>query len=243
MKLLAMRLRRGLPRWSLIAGRLPGRTDNEIKNYWNTIIGKKIQNKNSKLSPPSSGACSPSSSTGQNLAKKARPLSIGSDVVHTKATRCTKVIVSKEIEPLMVNYNNNNSDRYEKIIETSSSLSLLPPFGNYEEEGINNNNALDFMADFEMDESFFTGLLNMDLSSELPSCFENKVDDQVEVVNSNDETSTNIITHHRPLSPPTYSNNDNAPEFYDNSLHGSSQDFQSMSGIMKENEFDWLSTF
>ncbi|GLT56010.1 hypothetical protein SLA2020_290840 [Shorea laevis] len=30
-------------RWSLIAGRLPGRTDNEIKNYWNTKISKKIQ--------------------------------------------------------------------------------------------------------------------------------------------------------------------------------------------------------
>ncbi|CAJ2663063.1 unnamed protein product [Trifolium pratense] len=30
-------------RWSLIAGRLPGRTDNEIKNYWNTHLLKKIQ--------------------------------------------------------------------------------------------------------------------------------------------------------------------------------------------------------
>ncbi|KAK4354525.1 hypothetical protein RND71_026719 [Anisodus tanguticus] len=30
-------------RWSLIAGRLPGRTDNEIKNYWNTNIVKKLQ--------------------------------------------------------------------------------------------------------------------------------------------------------------------------------------------------------
>lgn len=30
-------------RWSLIAGRLPGRTDNEIKNYWNTNLAKKAQ--------------------------------------------------------------------------------------------------------------------------------------------------------------------------------------------------------
>ncbi|KAI5422060.1 MYB-like transcription factor 4 [Lathyrus oleraceus] len=30
-------------KWSLIAGRLPGRTDNEIKNYWNTHLLKKIQ--------------------------------------------------------------------------------------------------------------------------------------------------------------------------------------------------------
>ncbi|KAK1259442.1 Transcription repressor MYB5 [Acorus gramineus] len=29
-------------RWSLIAGRIPGRTDNEIKNYWNIHLSKKL---------------------------------------------------------------------------------------------------------------------------------------------------------------------------------------------------------
>ena len=29
-------------RWSLIAGRLPGRTDNEIKNYWNSHLSKRL---------------------------------------------------------------------------------------------------------------------------------------------------------------------------------------------------------
>ncbi|KAL9379314.1 hypothetical protein Peur_027796 [Populus x canadensis] len=29
-------------RWFLIAGRIPGRTDNEIKNYWNTHLRKKL---------------------------------------------------------------------------------------------------------------------------------------------------------------------------------------------------------
>ncbi|XP_038714177.1 myb-related protein 308-like [Tripterygium wilfordii] len=32
-------------KWSLIAGRLPGRTDNEIKNYWNTHIRRKLVNR------------------------------------------------------------------------------------------------------------------------------------------------------------------------------------------------------
>ncbi|GLJ14088.1 hypothetical protein SUGI_0225760 [Cryptomeria japonica] len=37
-------------RWSLIAGRLPGRTGNEIKNYWNSILVKKLESK--EYSPP-----------------------------------------------------------------------------------------------------------------------------------------------------------------------------------------------
>ncbi|XWS57232.1 hypothetical protein CRYUN_Cryun09bG0156300 [Craigia yunnanensis] len=40
---LILRLHRLLGnRWSLISGRIPGRTDNEIKNYWNSHLSKKL---------------------------------------------------------------------------------------------------------------------------------------------------------------------------------------------------------
>ncbi|CAI9786091.1 unnamed protein product [Fraxinus pennsylvanica] len=44
-------------RWSLIAARLPGRTDNEIKNFWNSTIKKRLKNKNFTSTSSSPNKC------------------------------------------------------------------------------------------------------------------------------------------------------------------------------------------
>ncbi|XVF25209.1 hypothetical protein REPUB_Repub13aG0193300 [Reevesia pubescens] len=206
-------------RWSLIAGRLPGRTDNEIKNYWNTNIGKKLQGQqsstlsNCKPSNQSQNKANPTIETSSRLSSKANS---NPCVIRTKATRCTKVFI----------------DRPEPQLEDTKP-SLPRPFSLPEEPETSeqfpkdDNDPYNFMTDLEVDEIFLSEFLNFDqFSQPQPSHFQNKGD------HSYSNTDTCEQAQHS-------STNSDQSLFFSDDMMLDMNYFTSMASLV-ESELDWV---
>ncbi|XP_043722769.1 transcription factor MYB1-like [Telopea speciosissima] len=139
-------------RWSLIAGRLPGRTDNEVKNYWNTNLSKKLQSKTSsqKQLNKTEDSKNPSSSEGNpnpsvEVPQEKAQINSIPHVIRTRAVRCTKVVL-----PEQQGNHQMNTHNYLEFASPST-------------QGVmDDNTSTNYMMDFDIGDLFISDLLNSD---------------------------------------------------------------------------------
>ncbi|KAJ7951523.1 MYB transcription factor [Quillaja saponaria] len=209
-------------RWSLIAGRIPNRTDNDIKNYWNTTLRKRLQ-KDNPMSSNLKKEENPNPKTQQLNQHPFKKMNTNSScVIRTKATRCSKVVISQQqLKPIVAPpptsvdhvINDNN-----KPVETEP---LLLPFVSKEVHSDDLDLGLDFMMDFKMDDfNLFSDLLHVDFSQSLEN-------------NSTISSSDNKGY----LCPKSDHIDDQTFLLSDDSLYG--WDFQSITNLT-QSEFDWV---
>ncbi|XP_012077025.1 transcription factor MYB1 [Jatropha curcas] len=144
-------------RWSLIAGRLPGRTDNEIKNYWNTKLGKRLDGKKksrgSQKQPQQDDILRDSKRPSQDEPKQVANTGTSNRLFRTKATRCSKVImIPQPLDDNDDNNNNNNNNNNNKtgylLFDPKSSDNKRTPSSPMFQEDY----SLDLLLDLDIDD-------------------------------------------------------------------------------------------
>ncbi|XP_010542737.1 PREDICTED: myb-related protein Myb4-like [Tarenaya hassleriana] len=107
-------------RWSAIAAKLPGRTDNEIKNVWHTHLKKRINSNNNDImrhakdKNPSSSSSSSSIERDQGLGSK------GGEAIDGGMERPTSPLQSgNDTDTSFENVDNNKEEGFPMLIDES----------------------------------------------------------------------------------------------------------------------------
>uniref|UniRef100_A0A5B6ZEG5 Putative MYB transcription factor n=1 Tax=Davidia involucrata TaxID=16924 RepID=A0A5B6ZEG5_DAVIN len=145
---------RGFGRWSLIAGRIPGRTDNEIKNYWNTHLSKKLISQG--IDPRTHKPLDPNSDDKQAASKKAVP--------NPNSALEETVLVTGRLNIVSNNKGNNEQYQYQcegglNLQSSDDGMGLSSGHGNNNINEDNNNN---YCTD-DVFSSFLNSLINEDV--------------------------------------------------------------------------------
>uniref|UniRef100_A0A5B6YRW9 Putative Myb-like protein P n=1 Tax=Davidia involucrata TaxID=16924 RepID=A0A5B6YRW9_DAVIN len=162
---LILRLHRLLGnRWSLIAGRIPGRTDNEIKNYWNTHLSKKLISQGIDPRTHKPLIVNPNSDKAASSSKKPNHISIHNPNLVTCALEdtvtaggsCSRVVIANKLQA--GNYEGTNLELMEYHLQ-SSEMGLIRR-SSHEDDGDINYCTDDVFSSFLnslIDEDVFSG--------------------------------------------------------------------------------------
>ncbi|RWR75174.1 transcription factor TT2-like protein [Cinnamomum micranthum f. kanehirae] len=164
-------------RWSLIAGRLPGRTDNEVKNYWNTCLSKRMVKGHSLNTSSQEQIKTRSQERRPSLDTSAEaPLMECQphQVIRTKAVRCTKVFLPPEQgDPLR--------ERDTEPGDNEIPL-LVNPQG---------DDCLNFLMDFDMGEAFLSDNI---LDTDYVPAFGDEIQEKSSRDNDGDDGGHNFLS-------------------------------------------------
>ncbi|GJN02345.1 hypothetical protein PR202_ga19684 [Eleusine coracana subsp. coracana] len=125
--------------WSAIAARLPGRTDNEIKNVWHTHLKKRLEPTNKQDHAPAAA--------GASNKKKQKPAAA------PKRGGAKKTATAAPVSP----------DR--SVSSSVTESSTMTEQGNMGSSGFAKEESFTSSEEFQIDESFWSETLSMPLES------------------------------------------------------------------------------